>query len=103
GYVHFLLLALMWPASPSAVPSLLATSVCELSVLPVISDVLSSLGLARTAKLRTWTEDFRRHIVQRPAFAAVALSLVLATSLFCQEHHSKWQVGTIMAVAAHQA
>ena len=41
--------------------------------------------------------------MQRRAFAAVALSLLVATSLFCQEHHSKWQVGTIMAVAAHQA
>ena len=39
--------------------------------------------------------------MQRPAFAAVALFLLAATPLFCQEHHSKWRVGTIMAVAAH--
>ena len=40
--------------------------------------------------------------MQRPVSTAVALFLLLFTfPLICQEHHSKWQVGTIMAVAAH--
>ena len=41
--------------------------------------------------------------MQRSAFAVLALFLIVATPLFCQEHHSKWQVGTIMAVTAHNA
>jgi hypothetical protein len=40
--------------------------------------------------------------VRRSTSAAIVLwSLSLTLAAFCQERHSKWQVGTIMAVAAH--
>jgi hypothetical protein len=46
----------------------------------------------------------RRYAVRAPRLTAVLLFLFGATlPLVCQEHHSKWQVGTIMAVAAHPA
>jgi hypothetical protein len=42
--------------------------------------------------------------VQKPASAVIALFfLVVALPLLCEERHSKWQVGTIMAIAAHHA
>ena len=41
--------------------------------------------------------------MKKRSAAAVLFFFSITCGIFCQESHSKWQVGTIMAVATHSA
>jgi hypothetical protein len=60
--------------------------------------------LGMTCTIQNLAARDRRYTVRAPRLTAVLLFLFGVTlPLVCQEHHSKWQVGTIMAVATHPA